>query len=83
MTQGKKTLRYNAGDRRREMLDIISAIVRMEPVYMGFPTRAYAIRNIILEKDGTIVWDERTDSATIKVIREALKDAGFKLMKRA
>ena len=81
--KAKKTLRYNVtGDKRREMVDIISAIVRMEPVYTGFPTCAYAINSIIVEKDGRMVWDKRTDNTVIKAVRAALKDAGFKAGKR-
>ena len=44
---------------------------------MRMPTCAYAISNITVSKDGTLAWDERTDSRTIEKVKEALAAAGF------
>ena len=41
------------------------------------PTCAYAVNNILVEKDGTVVYDERTDQDTIEAIIIALAAAGF------
>lgn len=49
----------------------------MKPVYKFMPTCAYVINNITVEKDGTMVWNERTDDATIQKVIEALAAAGF------
>lgn len=70
--------RYNVtGERRKEMVEIVSGIVGMKAVYMRMPTCAYAISNIIVSKDGTLVWDERTDDQTVEKVRRALAAAGF------
>lgn len=70
--------RYNVtGERRKEMVEIISGIVGMKAVYMRMPTCAYAISNIIVSKDGTLVWDERTDDRTMEKVHRALAAAGF------
>ena len=71
-------IRYNVtGERRKEMVEIISGIVGMKAVYMRMPTCAYAISNLIVSKEGTLVWDERTDSQMVEKIREKLEEAGF------
>lgn len=70
--------RYNiTGEKRKEMVEVISGVVGMKAVYMRMPTCAYAISNITVSKDGTLVWDERTDSRTIEKVKEALAAAGF------
>ena len=69
---------YNVtGDERKALVGIISEAIGMKPVYMRMPTCAYVINNITVEKDGTVVWDERTDDSTIETVKAALSDAGF------
>ena len=70
--------RYNVtGEKRKEMVEIISGIVGMKAVYKRMPTCAYAISNIIVSKDGTLVWDDRTDDQTVEKVHGALAAAGF------
>ena len=69
---------YNVtGDERKALVGIISEVIGMKPMYMRMPTCAYVINNITVEKDGTVVWDERTDDSTIEAVKAALSDAGF------
>ena len=65
------------GNTRKELVGIIGNTVGTKPVYKFMPTCAYVISNITVEKDGTMVWDERTDDATIHKVIEALAAAGF------
>ena len=70
--------RYNVtGEKRKEMVEVISGVVGMRAVYMRMPTCAYAISNITVSRDGTLAWDERTGSRTIEKVKEALAAAGF------
>ena len=70
--------RFNAtGERRKEMVKAISGIVGMKAVYMRMPTCAYAISNFTVSKEGTLVWDERTDSGTVEKVLAGLAQAGF------
>lgn len=70
--------RYNVtGEKRKEMVEVISGVVGMRAVYMRMPTCAYAISNITVSRDGTLAWDERTNSRTIEKVKEALAAAGF------
>lgn len=69
---------YNVtGDKRKALVRIISEVIGMKPVYMRMPTCAYVIAGITVEKDGAVVWDERTDDTTIEAVKAALSDAGF------
>lgn len=69
---------YNVtGDERKSLVRIISEAIGMKPVYMRMPTCAYVIAGITVEKDGAVVWDERTDDTTIEAVKAALSDAGF------
>ncbi len=75
-------LHYNvSGDERKALVGIISETVGMKPVYMRMPTCNYVISNITVEKDGTMVWDERTDQDSIEAIIIALAAAGFNPVK--
>ena len=70
--------RFNVtGERRKEMVKVISGIVGMKAVYMRMPTCAYAISNFTVSKEGTLVWDERTDSGTVEKVLAGLAQAGF------
>ena len=77
-----KELHYNVtGQDRKELVGIISKVVGMKAVYKFMPTCAFVISNITVEKDGTMVWDERTDQDTIEAVIIALADAGFNPVK--
>ena len=77
-----KALHYNVtGQDRKELVGIISKVVGMKAVYKFMPTCAFVISNITVEKDGTMVWDERTDQDTIEAVIIALAAAGFNPVK--
>jgi len=70
--------KYNVtGERRKEMVKVISGIVGMKAVYMRMPTCAYAISNFTVSKEGTLAWDEHTDSGTVEKVLAGLAQAGF------
>lgn len=68
-------------DERKALVGIISEVIGMKPVYMRMPTCNYVISNITVEKDGTMIWDERTDQDTIEAVIIALAAAGFNPVK--
>ena len=71
-------INYNVtGSDRKKLVSIITRETGIKAAYQGMPSMAYAIGDITVEKDGTMVWDERTDNATIQRITEALAAAGF------
>ena len=71
-------INYNVtGSDRKQMVSIITRETGVKATYKGMPSMAYCIDGITVEKDGTMVWDENTDAATIQKITEALAAAGF------
>lgn len=71
-------IRYNVtGERRKEMVEIISGIVGMKAVYMRMPTCAYTISDFTVSKEGTLAWDERTDGGMVEKVLAGLAQAGF------
>lgn len=71
-------LHYNAtGPDQKELVQTISKLLGIKPVYKGMPTSAYEVGSITVEKDGTVVYDERTDQDTIEAVIIALAAAGF------
>ena len=71
-------INYNVtGSDRKQLVSIITRETGVKATYKGMPSMAYCIDGITVEKDGTMVWDERTDEATIQKVTEALAAAGF------
>ena len=71
-------INYNVtGSDRKQLVSIITHETGVKATYKGMPSMAYCIDGITIEKDGTMVWDENTDAATIQKIIDALATAGF------
>ena len=69
---------YNVtGTERKEMAQVVGQAIGIEPVYMRMPTCAYAVNNIIINRAGDLLWDERTDDETIREVTAALERAGY------
>ena len=72
----KKNYKVTGSD-RKALVQVIGQTIGVKPVYMKVPTCAYAIGDITVDKEGSMIWDERTDEATIQQISKALAAAGF------
>lgn len=71
-------VKYNVtGERRKEMVEVISGIVGMKAVYMRMPTCAYAISNFKVSREGALIYDDRSDSGLVERVLEGLEQAGF------
>lgn len=69
---------YNVtGAARKELVKVIGSTLGTKPVYKFMPTCAFEIGAITVEKDGTMVWDESTNEATIQAVIAALAAVGF------
>ena len=70
--------RFNVtGERRKEMVEVVSGIVGMKAVYMRMPTCAYAISNFTVSKEGALAWDERSSGELVEKVLAGLAQAGF------
>lgn len=73
------TLHFNVTkENRKEMVQAISSIIMMAPVYKGVPSCAYVVGNYTIEKDGTLVFDESVKTEEVRKLMEELKKQGFK-----
>ena len=66
---------YNiTGERRKELVKAIAAILQVEPVYKKMPTCAYEIDDVTVDKEGTLICE---DDAKAERIAHSLIADGF------
>jgi hypothetical protein len=71
-------IRFNrTGAERKALVAAVSEIIGCESDYMGAPGFAYAIGQHIIDRDGTLILGEHTDSMESKAILTALTAQGF------
>lgn len=71
-------VKYNVtGSRRKEMVKIISEILKMKEIYLGMPSCAYVINNLTVSQNGTLIYDGRTENSVIDKVMKELSRAGF------
>lgn len=71
-------IRYNVtGDRRKELVKVISGITGAKAVYKFMPTCNYEIDYFTVTKDGTLLFDDRADSEEVEQVLEGIAAAGF------
>lgn len=71
-------VKYNVtGSRRKEMVKIISEILKMKEIYLGMPACAYVINNLTVSQNGTLIYDDRTKNSVIEKVMGELSRAGF------
>lgn len=69
---------YNVtGEHRKVLVTTVSEVIGMKAVYKGMSIAAYAIDNLTVTKEGTLIADERADEATLNRVLVALAGAGF------
>lgn len=65
------------GGRRKELVKVISEVTGARAEYKFMPTCNYEIDNFTVTKDGTLVFDDRSDSEIVEKVLEGLTQAGF------
>ena len=71
-------IRYNVtGDRRKELVKVISDITGAKAVYKFMPTCNYEIDYFTITKDGTLLFDDRADSEEVEQVLDGIAAAGF------
>ena len=73
------TVNYNAtGARRKELVKKVSeALGGWEVKYLGAPTFSYRVGDFEIDRHGTLIFDDRTDSKLVERVLETLAQAGF------
>lgn len=65
------------GGRRKELVKVISEVTGARAEYKFMPTCSYEIDIFTVTKDGTLVFDDRSDSEMVEKVLECLAQAGF------
>lgn len=72
------TIKYNVtGAKRKELVLTIASWLGCEAKYKGAPTFAYEVDYFTIDKNGTLIFDDRADSEVIERLLEMLYDNGF------
>ena len=71
-------VKYNVtGDRRKALVQVIADITGARPVYKFMPTCNYEIDIFTVTKDGTLLFDDRSDSEEVEKVLDGIAAAGF------
>ncbi|MDA8227038.1 MAG: virulence protein [Desulfitobacterium hafniense] len=71
-------IRFNVtGARRKELVQVVSEIADSLVNYKGAPTFAYEISGFTVDKEGTLSFDNMTDSELVERLLDRLADLGF------
>ncbi len=79
-TKGDYTMkiRFNAtGAQRKALVKAIAEITGLDSRYLGAPTFAYALDCFIIDREGTLICDDRTDEEKLGKLVAALAERGF------
>ena len=72
------TIKYNVtGAKRKELVQLIANFTGYDAVYKGAPTFGYEVDYFTVDKEGTLIFDDRADSEVIERLLEMLYDNGF------
>ena len=65
------------GAKRKELVTLISRFTGCDAEYKGAPSFAYEVDYFTVDKNGTLIFDDRADSEVIERLLEMLYDNGF------
>ena len=68
---------HKTGAERKALVTAIGEILEVRPKYKGMPSAAYEIDYYTVTKDGTLEFDDRTDSEEVGNLLEQLADRGI------
>ena len=68
---------HRTGAERKALVTAIGEILEVRPKYKGMPSAAYEIDYYTVTKDGTVEFDDRTDSEEVENLLEQLADRGI------
>ena len=72
-----KIMYHAEGTNRKALADAISRITGVRKVYKGIPSYAYEIDCFTVDREGSLSFDDRTDSEAVENLIEKLDEMGF------
>lgn len=77
------TITINAqGSERKRLVQCISQWLGCETNYLGAPTFSYQVGFLTIEKNGSLIFDDATDSEVIERLLQHIYDEGFDIDQR-
>ena len=72
-------VKYNVcGPRRKEMVQAVSeALGGSKARYLGLPSCAYQVGAFEITREGTLIFDDRTEGEMVEKVRQCLAQSGF------
>lgn len=71
-------IKFNrTGSERKELVTAIGEILETKPIYKGAPTFIYDVDGFEVDKEGTLSFDDRTDSEIVETLLDELVSRGF------
>ena len=71
-------IRFNVtGAQRKALAKAVAEILGEDFRYLGVPTYAYAFEYFIIDREGTLTFDDRTDEGKIRELVAGLAERGF------
>lgn len=71
-------VKYNvSGERRKELVGVVSEITESTVVYKGVPTFAYEVGGFTVDKGGTLSCSDEVDRELLKRLTDGLTERGF------
>ena len=71
-------IRFNVtGAQRKALVKAVAEILGEDFRYLGVPTFAYAFDYFTIDREGTLIFDDRTDEAKIGDLVSGLAERGF------
>ena len=71
-------IRFNAkGAQRKALVQAIAEITGADSRYLGAPTFAYEVDYFTIDREGTLIFDDRADTEEIEKLLEGLAERGF------
>lgn len=65
------------GKDRKQLAQIVGKITGEEVKYLGVPSCNYAVSQFTIDREGTLIFDEKADSEEINKLLEELVEKGF------
>lgn len=64
-------------EERKALVSAVSELTGWAAVYKGAPSFAFAVNNFVIDKNGTIIYDERAGIDEVRLLLAGLSERGF------
>jgi hypothetical protein len=71
-------VRFNVtGERRKALVQALSELLEVKPKYLGSPSFSYQVEDLLIDKNGTVLFGEDAEQECVERILEGMRTRGF------